>query len=192
MANEIELGPDETVPGKPFVDPEHTHREEEALRLLLTHERERARAWLDAPAESRRDVIIRETDGAGLRHLLVVPETHALLEARDLVVVGFFGRPRDDAQTGLLFDLEEQLVGGMSAYSAHGLLSYYDLELVKGAYGNLILFSNPDGPARWGENPVHREAVAISPRNYYEIRLHQGMVRWRILVFCLLIMTCSM
>jgi hypothetical protein len=181
MANEIELGPDETVPGKPFVDPEHTHREEEALRLLLTHERERARAWLDAPAESRRDVIIRETDGAGLRHLLVVPETHALLEARDLVVVGFFGRPRDDAQTGLLFDLEEQLVGGMSAYSAHGLLSYYDLELVKGAYGNLILFSNPDGPARWGENPVHREAVAISPRNYYEIRLHQGRLPGRLL-----------
>ena len=62
----------------------------------------------------------------------------------------------------------------MSAYATHGLLSYYDLELVKGAYGNLILFSNPDGPARWGENPVHKEAVEISPRNYHEIRLHQG------------------
>jgi hypothetical protein len=181
MAREIQLGPDEVVPGKPFVDPAHTRREEQALRLLLAHERERARAWVDAPAESRRDVVIRETDGAGLRHLLVVPETHALLEARDLVVVGFFGRPRDDAQTRLLFDLEEKLVAGMSAYSAHGLLSYYDLELVKGAYGNLILFSSPDGPARWSENPVHREAVEISPRNYYEIRLHQGSLPGRLL-----------
>jgi hypothetical protein len=181
MAKEIELGPDEVVAGKPFVDPAHTRREEEALRLLLAHERERARAWVAAPAESRRDVIIRETDEAGLRHLLVVPQTHALLEARDLVVVGFFGRPRDDAQTRLLFDLEEKLVAGMGAYSAHGLLSYYDLELVKGAYGNLILFSKPDGPARWGENPVHREAVEISPRNYYEIRLHQGTLPGRLL-----------
>jgi hypothetical protein len=181
MADEIELGPDEAVPGKPFADPAHTRREEEALRLLLTHERERARAWVDVRTESRRDVVIRETDAAGLRHLLVVPETHALLEAQDLVVVGFFGRPRDDAQTSLLFELEEKLVGGMSAYSAHGLLSYYDLELVKGAYGNLILFANPEGPARWGENPVHREAVGISPRNYYEIRLHQGTLPGRLL-----------
>ena len=174
MATEIELGPDEVVPGRPFADPSHTRREEEALRLLLTHERERARAWCDEPFESRRDVIIRETDAAGLRHLLVVPETHALIQARDLLVVGFFGRPREDADTPLLFDLEERLVAGMSSYAAHGLLSYYDLELVKGAYGNLILFTGPDGPARWGENPVHREAVEISPANYHEIRLHQG------------------
>jgi hypothetical protein len=177
---ELELAPDETVPGKPFVDPEHTLREEAALRLLLAHERERARAWVDA-TESRHDVVIQEIDEAGLRHLLVVPKTDALLESRDLVVVGFFGRPRDDAQTSLLFDLEEELVGGMGAYSAHGLLSYYDLELVKGAYGNLILFSNSEGPARWGENPVHREAVAISPRNYHEIRLHQGTLPGRLL-----------
>ena len=174
MAYEIELGPDEEVPGRPFADPSHTQREEEALRLLLAHERERARAWCDEPFESRRDVIIQETDAAGLRHLLVVPETGALIRARDLLVVGFFGRPREDAQTTLLFDLEERLVAGMSAYAAHGLLSYYDLELVKGAYGNLILFTDPEGPARWGENPVHREAVEISPRNYHEIRLHQG------------------
>jgi hypothetical protein len=176
MADEIELGPEEEVPARPFTDPSHTRREEEALRLLLAHERERARAWCDEPFESRRDVIIRETDSAGLRHLLVVPETHALIQARDLLVVGFFGRPREDAETDLLFKLEEKLVAGMSEYAPHGLLSYYDLELVKGAYGNLILFAKPDGPARWGENPVHREAVSISPRNYHEIRLHQGTV----------------
>jgi hypothetical protein len=174
MAQEIELGPEEEVAGRPFTDPAHTERDQEALRLLLTHERERARAWCIEPSDRRRDVIIRETDEAGLRHLLVVPETDALIQARDLVVVGFFGRPREDADTPLLFELEEKLVASMSAYAAHGLLSYYDLELVKGAYGNLILFDRPGGPASWGENPIHREAVEISPRNYHEIRLHQG------------------
>ncbi len=68
-------------------------------------------------------MIIRETDAAGLRHLLVVPETHALIQARDLLVVGFFGRPREDAETTLLFDLEEKLVASMSAYAARGLLA---------------------------------------------------------------------
>ena len=84
---------EETVEGKPFVDPGHTRREEEALRGSCSrHERERPLRVVDAPAESRRDVIIRETDAAGLRHLLVVPETHAPRGARPLV--GFFGRPR--------------------------------------------------------------------------------------------------
>ena len=177
---EIELGPDETVPGKPFADPEHTRREEAALRHLLAHERARARAWANGNGGGT-DVIIRETDDEGLRHLLVVPDTRSLLESRDLVVVGFFGRPREDADVPTLFELEEELIGGMAAYVKGGLLSYYDLELVKGAYGNLILFSSADGPINWRENPVHHRAVEISPQNYHEIRLHRGELSGRLL-----------
>jgi hypothetical protein len=175
---EIQLAPDETVPGKPFADPEHTQREEAALRHLLTHERSRARAWANGGGT---DVIIRETDDEGLRHLLVVPDTRSLLESVDLTVVGFFGRPREDADVSLLFDLEEELIGGMGAYVEAGLLSYYDLELVKGAYGNLILFSSANGPINWRENPVHHRAVEISPQNYHEIRLHKGSLPGRLL-----------
>jgi len=177
---EIELGPDEAVPGKPFADPDHTRREEEALRHLLTHERARARAWANGN-DGGTDVIIRETDTDGLRHLLVVPDTRALLDSPDMIVVGFFGRPREDADLPLLFELEEKLIGGMSAYAEGGLLSYYDLELVKGAYGNLILFSSARGPINWRENPVHHRAVEISPQNYWEIRLHQGTLSGRLL-----------
>ena len=43
MTKEIELSPDERSPGRPFADPSHTRREEDALRLLLAHERARAR-----------------------------------------------------------------------------------------------------------------------------------------------------
>ncbi|HYM64123.1 MAG TPA: hypothetical protein VES61_05540 [Gaiellaceae bacterium] len=174
MAAELVLGPDETVPGKPFVDPVHTQQDQEAMGQLLENERERARVLAGDWFEGRKDVVIRETDPEGLRHLLVVPDTRALLEARSPTVVGFFGRPRLDADVAGLFWLEEELVAGMGAYTAGGLLSYYDLELVKGAYGNLILFATPDGPGAWRENPVHRRAVDISPGNYHEIRLHQG------------------
>jgi hypothetical protein len=181
MTPEIELAPDETVPGRPFTDPAHTRREEDALRQLLAHERTRAGAWADDADGAGKDVIIRETNGEGLRHLLVVPDTRALLEANGLTVVGFFGRPREDADVSLLFDLEEELVAGMGEYAAGGLLSYYDLELVKGAWGNLILFARPEGPANWRENPVHHRAVEISPKNYHEIRLHQGTLSGRLL-----------
>ena len=174
MTAELELGPDETVPGKPFVDPVHTRDDQEVMGRLLGNERERARFLADDWLEGRKDVIISETDPEGLRHLLVVPDTRALLDARNLTVVGFFGRPRPDADVTGLFDLEEELVAGMGAYAAGGLLSYYDLEFVKGAYGNLILFATPDGPGAWGENPVHHRAVDISPANYHEIRLHLG------------------
>jgi len=69
----------------------------------------------------------------------------------------------------------------MGAYAPDGLLSYYDVELVKGAYGNLILFATPEGPLRWRENPIHSRAVDISPGNYHEIRLHQGTLAGRLL-----------
>lgn len=176
MADEIVLGPEETVPGKPFADPVHTRRDQEALRHLVKHERDRARLLA-----GERDVLVRETDPEGLRHLLVVPDTQALLDAQDPTVVGFFGRPRSDADEPLLFELEEELIAGMGAYAADGLLSYYDVELVKGAYGNLILFAGPEGPLRWRENPVHHRAVEISPENYHEIRLHQGTLAGRLL-----------
>lgn len=175
MANEIELRPDERVPGRPFTDPAHSRNEEDALRRLLAHERERARAFAEP------EVVVREMDAEGLRHLLVVPDTERLLEARDPTVVGFFGRPRADADLPLLFELEEELVAGMGDYADRGLLSYYDVELVKGAYGNLILFSSPEGPAGWRENPAHSRAVEISPANYHEIRLHQGLLDGRLL-----------
>lgn len=180
MAADIVLGPEETVPGKPFADPVHTRRDEEALRRLLAHERERARSWADDPPEEP-DAVVRETDADGRRHLLVVPDVNALLVAPSPTVVGFFGRPRADAELELLFELEEELVATMRGYAKRGLLSYYDVELVKGAYGNLILFATPDGPAEWSENAVHRRAVEISPSNYHEIRLHRGTLDGRLL-----------
>jgi hypothetical protein len=181
MAAEVVLGPGETVPGKPFADPIHVQRDEEALRHLLAHERERAQVWAGDPSDFPQDVLVRETDEEGRRHLLVVPDTRALLETESPMVVGFFGRPRADADLPLLFDLEEELVASMAAYAAGGLLSYYDVELVKGAYGNLILFATTEGPANWRENPAHSRAVDISPRNYHEIRLHHGTLSGRLL-----------
>jgi hypothetical protein len=181
VAAETLLGAQELVPGKPFTDPGHTARDAQAMRELLARERERARAWGRGRGPRPEEVVSVERDEEGRRHLLVVPDTRTLLEARRPTVVGFFGTPRDEVDHSILFELEDELVASMSDYAGAGLLSYYDVELVKGSYGNVILFSTPDVPREWHDNPVHLRAIEISPGHYRSIRLHRGSLAGRLL-----------
>jgi hypothetical protein len=174
MRHEAVLGPEELVPGRPFTDPGNTMREVGVMGTMLERERELARAWSEATHGD--PWVERERDRKDRRHLLVVPDPRALLEARDFTAIGFFGRPREDVDHSILFELEEELIARMHFYAEVGLLSYYDVELVKGAYGNLILFSTADVPAEWYTDAVHRRAVEISPRHYHEVRLHKGSI----------------
>lgn len=173
------LGPEELLPGRPFTDPANTVREAEMMQSILESERRLARTW--AEEGSSHAHVGRGHDAEGRRHLLVVPDTQALVRAGDVTAVGFFSRPREDVDHAILFDLEDELVARMGTYAEAGLLSYYDVELVKGAYGNLILFSTPDVPEAWYGDVVHRRAVELSPGHYYEVRLHKGFVPGRLL-----------
>jgi hypothetical protein len=172
------LGPDDVLREKPFTDAANTEREVGVMQQMLVHERERASEWAALPPSRH---IIREHDAEGHRHLIVVPDTGRLLESEGLTAVGFFSRPREDVDHDVLFSLEEELIGGMEAYGEAGLLSYYDVELVKGEYGNLILFATPDVPPEWYRNEVHRRAVEISPGHYHHVRLHKGTIPGRLL-----------
>lgn len=153
------------------------------MRHMLDRERAFAREWDQAGDEAPRQVVTNEKDEAGLRHLLVIPSTRALIESSDLTAIGFFGRAREGVDHEVLFDLEEALIERMKAYGEVGLLSYYDVELMlpKGAYGNLILFSTPDVPPEWYRDEVHGRAVELSPGHYHEVRLHKGHLPGRIL-----------
>jgi hypothetical protein len=175
------IGPDEILVGKPFTDPELTQREAEVMRGMLTRERERAQAWTEDPDGYGGGLIERSRDDKERRHLLVVPDRRALLQANGLTAVGFFSRPREDVDHTVLFELEDELVTRMGAYAPVGLLSYFDIEFGNGAYGNLALFSTPDVPKEWSTDAVHRRAVEISPSHYHEVRLHRGSIDGRLL-----------
>jgi hypothetical protein len=175
------LGPDEILAEKPFTDPELTRREAKVMRGMLERERERVQAWQEDPGGHANGQIERDHDDKERRHLLVVPDRRALLQASGLTAVGFFGRPREGVDHTVLYDLEDELVNRMGDYAAVGLLSYYDIELVKGTYGNLVLFSTPDVPKEWSADAVHRRAVEISPGHYHEVRLHLGSIGGRLL-----------
>ena len=73
-----------------------------------------------------------------------MPDCAALLGARQLTAVGFFGRPRTDVDQVQIHDLEAGIVDTLETIL--GVLCYYDLALADGGYGNLILCAAPDSP----------------------------------------------
>jgi hypothetical protein len=178
MEYQAVLGPEDVLEKKPFTNAVNTEREVDVMQFMLEEERRLAQAWAKDGDAAPAEVVMKDPDEEGRRHLLVVPSVRNLVQAAEFTAVGFFGKPRDDVEHGVLFDLEEDLVGRMSRYGEVGLLSYYDVELVapKGTYGNLILFATPDVPEEWYRDEIHDKAVKLAPGHYQQIRLHKGSV----------------
>jgi hypothetical protein len=186
MEYQAVLGPDDVFEEKPFTNADNTEREVDVMQFMLEEERQLAQAWAKDEDAAPAEVVMTEPDAEGRRHLLVIPSVRNLVGAAEFTAVGFFGKPRDDVDHAVLFDLEEDLVGRMSRYGDVGLLSYYDVEMVapKGTYGNLILFSTPDVPEEWYRDEIHSKAVKLSPGHYQQIRLHKGSVSGSMLGGC--------
>ena len=166
------LGPSDLLRDRPFTDPEHTAGDALVMTMMLAREREIARSWspdIEGPgiSESLTD------DG---RYLLAVPDGRALLAARDVTAVGFFGQLRAGIDHAVLFDHERRIAQTFPAFAPLGFLSYFDVGPEHGRYGNLILFWTPDVPTEWHTGPVHRLAVAAAPSHYDHIRLHRGRI----------------
>jgi hypothetical protein len=167
------LGASDRVDGRPFADPEHTSADAAVMSLMLLRQREAAQEWDPATAGP---ATVRDRE-EGHKQWLAVPDAAALLRARDVTAVGFFGQARDSDHS-VLFELEQDVVESFPEYASAGLLSYFDLELANGAYGfgNLILFATPDVPREWHTCRAHERAVAISPEHYHSVRLHKGTI----------------
>jgi hypothetical protein len=133
-----------------------------------------ARGWLSSPPPGS-DALVRETDAAGLRTWIRVPDRAALLAAEALTTVAFFGHARTEVDHTPIDRLEASIVDTLE--EVPGVLSYFDLELSPGRYGNLILCETPEVPVRWREHAAHRRAVELSPGHYHSVRLHSGIVR---------------
>jgi len=142
------------------------------MSRMLALEREVAHTWgpeIDGPG------ITEQTD-EGRRQLLAVPDGRALLKARDVTAVGFFGCLRDGVDHAILFDHERRIAQTFPDYAAAGFLSYLDVGPEHGRYGNLILFWTPTVPEQWHRNPAHSQAVEVAPAHYEYIRLHTGRI----------------
>ena len=168
----IVLGPDDLLPDRDFTHPQETADDLEVMSRMLAFEREIALTWgpdIDGPG-------ISEQTSEGRRQLLAVPDGRALLRARDVTAVGFFGHLREDVDHAVLFEHERRIVQLLPRYAPLGFLSYLDVGPEHGRYGNLILFWTPDVPDAWHRGEAHRHAAADAPAHYDHIRLHKGRI----------------
>ena len=174
VAYDAVLGPTERVEGRSFTDPVCTRNDVAVMTTMLLRQRAIADSW---PRDRAGPTSAGERDPGRRREFLAVPDAAALLGARDVTAVGFFGQARDVDHT-VLFELEDEVADSFPAYARAGLLSYYDLQLEDGSYGfgNLILFTTPDVPRDWFGNDAHNRAVALSPDYYFSVRLHKGSI----------------
>jgi hypothetical protein len=128
-----------------------------------------------APSWRASDVLVLERDDEALRTWIRVPDRAALLAPTELTAVGFFGVARAGVDHAAIDDLEARIVETLEWIP--GLLSYFNLELRGGRYGNLILCADGDVPGRWHAHELHRRAVELAPRHYRSARLHRGVIR---------------
>ena len=120
------------------------------------------------------DFLMCEPDVKGHRHWIRVPDCQALLAARPLAAVGFFGQARADVDQQPIHELEAGIVDTLATIP--GVLCYYDFALAEGGYGNLILCANADAPRNAHGHELHRRAVQLTPAHYHSVRLHTGVV----------------
>jgi len=166
------LGPADILPGRPFTDPPNSAEDVLTMTRILALERAVAGAWgpdVESPG-------ITEHLHGEIRQLLAVPDGRALLRARDVTAVGFFGQLRAGVDHAPLFEHERAIAQTFPEFASHGFLSYFDFGPEHGRYGNLILFWTPEVPDAWHRAPAHREAVAVAAGHYHHIRLHKARI----------------
>jgi hypothetical protein len=162
-----QLAPGEDVPGRQFAAAARTYEDLSILRAMRQTLAGRLRASrLPAPDAGPQE------HADGTQHWLCVPDPSALAAACPVAAVGFFGQARRDLDHAPIVDREYDIVGRAARFG--GLLTYYNLRLADGRFGNLVLFSAPDAKGHVTGDRVHAEAVALTPRHYRSLRLHHA------------------
>lgn len=161
------LAPHDLTPERPFAAIEHTHTDLAILRAMRRTLAARLRAGSVPPADAGS---LSEADGT--EHWICVPCPSALAAMGPVAAVGFFGQARADIDHGPIVVREHDIVARAAGFG--GLLTYYNLRLADGRYGNLVLFDAPPSKGHVTLDPVHAEAVSLTPRHYHSLRLHHA------------------
>jgi hypothetical protein len=155
------------VDERPFAAVEHTYADLAVLRTMRGTLAARLRDDSLPPPDAGP---LEQPDGT--EHWLCVPDPGALAAARPVAAVGFFGQARVGVDHGPILERERDIVARAARFG--GLLTYYNLRLASGSYGNLVLFESAPAKAHVTADLVHREAVALTPRHYCSLRLHHA------------------
>lgn len=171
----ISLSYSEIVPDRPFTHPENSTKDVALLEYMAKRLR-----YVVSQAEAVRHyprpfvLFLPEAGGRRLRVAITNPDG-LVTDTTDLIVVGFCGQKRPEADRSQLDTVDVELVGEFLQHPY--LLSYCSLELEAGNWCNLVLFSHPQGIMHWAASTKHAyAALHLAPQYYLAIRLHNGFM----------------
>ena len=159
----IVLAAGESVPARPFTDPEATVHDLDVLAAIRTAQREHI-------AESHAGGTWIDQDGA--THWLVAPRPELVVDPAPCLAVGFFGQARSDVDHAIIVSLEHAML--VRAPQIPGFLAYHNVQLENAQWGNLVLFEVGTDTAPLRADPTHADAIGRAPAHYHSVRLHRG------------------
>ena len=165
------LGVAETVPERIFADVSHIPKDREVL-IYMARQVSKIVATEFELLQKGMPIFVDEPDGRWHRYL--IPRPMALLGAKDIHVVGFFGQKREQVSPDKLVDLSNRLVARIPDFPE--ILSYSTMALENGDFSNLVLLANEEIKLAWMEGETHNKAVDRSPGYYLSVRLNNGVL----------------
>lgn len=169
MHGTVYLKAEEIVETRPFTHPDHIIHDRNTLRYMLNQ----VCLLLEYPQPVPHTVLFTRSHDGDWFHRLILPQPEQLRCQKPLIVVGFFGQRRENADRELIREFEQILLAEIEEHP--GLLSYSTMALANGDYGNLVLFANQKARDHWSTSQAHAQAVnVLSPSYYWSVRIYNG------------------
>ncbi len=174
MEDVLRISAREVVDGRPFTDPTHIMADTNILRYLI----DQTCHFLEMPENytaKARPIVAYQPNREEWVYRIVVPKPEPLLEAEQLMFVGFLGQRLEHADVAVANEFDEILVSEIPEYP--GLLSYTSMALFTGNFANLVVFREEADKEQWSRSKAHAQAVRkLAPDFYKSIRLYNGLL----------------
>lgn len=172
MKNVVQLSPTDIVAERPFTHPNHAPDDYTTLRFMTRQ----LRLTLENPhmlPTMPQTIFFSMSEQTSWQHRLLLANPHHFQQANPILVVGFFGQSRSQANVELAQEFDKMLIKEIPLND--GIISYCTMLLKDGNYANLVLFIHEEAQMMWSRSEAHAKAVYdLSPRYYHSVRIYNG------------------
>ncbi len=165
------LDRDELITDRPFTHTDHIPRDREVLLYMANQVCVVIDEHLPALRVGK-PIFVDEPDGRW--HRYQIPQPKALVQAKKIILVGFFGQKRAGVSPDYFLEYSKKLIERIPTFPE--ILSYSTMALPNGDFSNLVLLSNEEIKLRWMEGNIHNQAVSRSPNYYSSVRINNGLL----------------
>jgi len=165
------LGKEELIVDRSFTHTEHIPRDREMLLYMANQVCAVIEKYLSSLRVGK-PIFIDEPDGRW--HRYQIPRPMALVKAKSIYLVGFFGQKRAQLSPDYFQEYSDKLIERIPLFPE--ILSYSTMALPSGDFSNLVLLSDEEIKLKWMEGETHNQAVSRSPSYYISVRINNGIL----------------